>query len=442
MFNATVFQSYHGYNPKVPVYCITNSNKPTIHRFYDTSPISPSGRYIALTEFPYEDKLPQAGDVAKVVVIDLQNAQQIYSCDTPVWDTQVGAHVQWGNNDDALYFNQMDMKTGNIYGVKVNIHKYIIENLEGTVYMVSPDGKYCISPHIKKLALVQPGYGVILPEPQKYKNYGISETDGIFITDTQTGQCRLLLSFKDIVHAMPEKFTDIDINNGAFYGFHVKYNPQGTRIAFIIRWLATGGKYSNSKNYLITCDTDGKDITMAVDAKTWRGGHHPTWCPDGTSFIMNLAFKNEKCLFPKIQSFAEKVARRLKIRFFSNASFLRFAKIHYTSKPLQIIAPNVFGSGHPTLHPVLPFMMSDAYINERVSFGDGTVPLRWVNMETGLEETFIRILTKPKFRGIHSEYRIDPHPAWDKTGKFLTFNANHDGGVRKVYIADFSQITA
>ncbi len=43
-----------------------------IHRYWDTSPFSPSGRYLALTRLPAEDRLPEPGDVAEVVLVDLQ----------------------------------------------------------------------------------------------------------------------------------------------------------------------------------------------------------------------------------------------------------------------------------------------------------------------------------------------------------------------------------
>jgi len=438
MLKSDFFELYQDYDPKVPVYCVTNSGKPTIHRFYDSSPLSPSGRYIALTEFPFEDRLPKAGDLAKVVVIDLETGQQVYNIQTAAWDTQVGAHVQWGADDHALFFNKMDTQTWFAYGCKVNIHSKELQKLDGTVYMVSPDGQYCISPSLEKLALVQPGYGAIVPNSLKHSNHGIADNDGLFVTNTMTGKKRLLLSFKAIFEAMPEKFSDIDPHKGAFYGFHAKYNPQGTRIAFIIRWLNKGGKHSTTKNYLITCDLNGEDITMAVNAKRWKGGHHPTWTPDGEHFIMNLAYKNHNAFFPKVQHFLERVARKLKIRFFSNATALRFAKIHYTGQTTDPLTSDHYGSGHPTMHPKVPFIMSDSYANERVAFGDNTVPLRWINLENHQMEVLVRIKTNPLYSGARSEFRIDPHPAWDKSGRYLVFNGNHDGGVRKVYIADCS----
>ncbi len=47
-----------------------------IHRFFDTSPISPSGKYIALFRFPNEDRSPKAGDSGEVILIDLKTGNE------------------------------------------------------------------------------------------------------------------------------------------------------------------------------------------------------------------------------------------------------------------------------------------------------------------------------------------------------------------------------
>ena len=54
----------------------TSIEKRLIHRFFDTPPISPSGKYIALTEFQNDRKLPVAGEQAFVIVIDLENSRK------------------------------------------------------------------------------------------------------------------------------------------------------------------------------------------------------------------------------------------------------------------------------------------------------------------------------------------------------------------------------
>lgn len=431
------FERYVQFDPLVPVYCVTPGDRPTIHRFYDTSPISPSGRYIALTELPYEDHIPVPGDEARVLVIDLEMGEEVYSTTTMAWDTQVGAHVQWGGNDTELFFNRMSADDWCPYGVKVNIFYKSEMRLGGTIYMVSPDGQYSLSPSLNKIGLVQPGYGVLVPNLQTLKNKGASDKDGVYITNNCTGYSKLVISFKAIFESLKNRIGDIDLNSGAFYGFHVKWNVQGTRIMFIMRWLEDFSLRKVSKNYLVTFRPDGSDITIAIDATTWKGGHHPNWCADGKHILMNLAFANKQLKFLRLKSLIERIIRKIGFRYFTDAFQLRFATFFYDGSGLTILGPSHYGSGHPTLHVNDTHILTDAYPGERVSFNDGTVPLRMVNIRTDKSECVVRVKTVPRFNGPRGEFRVDPHPAWCKSNKLVVFNACPDGP-RKVYVADFS----
>lgn len=101
------FPRYTAFDPLVPVWCVTPNTGRTIHRFFDTSPFSPSGRYLALTRLPFEDRLPQPGDVAEVVRTDLETGEECVVAETQGWDTQLGAQAQWGADDTQLFFNDV-----------------------------------------------------------------------------------------------------------------------------------------------------------------------------------------------------------------------------------------------------------------------------------------------------------------------------------------------
>ena len=46
------FPRYTDHDPRVPVWCATPGRGGCYHRFFDTSPISPSGRFLAVTRMP------------------------------------------------------------------------------------------------------------------------------------------------------------------------------------------------------------------------------------------------------------------------------------------------------------------------------------------------------------------------------------------------------
>jgi hypothetical protein len=141
-----------------------------------------------------------------------------------------------------------------------------------------------------------------------------------------------------------------------------------------------------------------------------KGGNHATWFPDGKRISMNLNIDREG---------------------------LRLVEVNADGTGLRKMLDRVPGSGHPTVHPDGRHLLTDTYAHEKTSFGDGTVPLRWIDLSTGQEETLVRINTRPDSDDI--VLRVDAHPAWDRTWRFVTFNA-FLGGTRRVFVADLKDV--
>ncbi len=407
----SIFPRYTKYNPSVPVWCVTPDTSRTIHRFFDTSPVSPSGRYMALTRLPYEDRLPQAGDAAEIVLVDLTTGECNAIASTRGWDTQLGAQVQWGKDDSQLFFNDMDTKTWRPFGVRMNPVSGGIKKLEGTIYMVSRDGRFSLSPCLMRMSLTQAGYGVIVPPEHIPASRDISSDDGIYITDNETGKKSLLISIKEIVETAEPKIDMKKYGRGTFYGFHVKWNLQGSRIMFVLRYLTGSGKIPIQ---LVTVNKDGGEVYVAMPASEWtgKGGHHPNWHPDGEHVTMNLKIRD---------------------------GIMRFVKVRYDGSNYGAVSENFVGSGHPSVHPNGSFIITDAYNYEKVSFGDGTVPIRMIDLEKCEEKNLVRVKTQPLFNGPKGQLRVDPHPAWDYSFRYVVFNACPED-TRRVYIADLSRV--
>jgi len=405
------FPPYTEFDPAVPVWCVTPQAGRTFHRFFDTSPASPSGRLVALTRLPFEDRLPQPGDVAEIVLVDLQTGEERVVAETGGWDTQLGAQAQWGADDTQLFFNDLDPTTWRPFGVRLDPLSGARRNLHGTVYMVSPDGRWAASPCLLRTARTQAGYGVVVPPHRIPSNHGASAEDGVYVTDTSTGECRLLVSFADIVATAEPPLDPDEYAGGSFYGAHVKWNPQGTRLMLVLRWLPDRG--GRMRMHVVTMEADGSDMHIAIPASEWgKGGHHPNWCPDGEHVMMNLKLDGKA---------------------------LCLVRARYDGSDLEVMTDAVLGSGHPSMHPNGRHVVTDAYPGEPVAFGDGTVPIRLIDLETGTETCLARIRTVPPFTGPKNELRVDPHPAWDRAFRRVAFNACPDG-TRRVCLADLSGI--
>jgi Tol biopolymer transport system component len=162
-------------------------------------------------------------------------------------------------------------------------------------------------------------------------------------------------------------------------------------------------------------DADGGNVRLAVSAEQWaRGGHHPNWCPDGEHVLMNLNTQGDG---------------------------IRFARLPRDGSACETLAPRIAGSGHPTLHPDGRHLLTDAYVDEPLAFGDGTAPIRLVNVATGVETLLARIRIQPLAEKATGALRVDPHPAWDRSYARIAFNACPDGR-RQVFVADLREVLA
>lgn len=423
------FPRYTDFDPLVPVWCVTPGVGRTIHRFFDTSPFSPSGRYLALFRLPQEERDPAPGEAGEVVVVDLAEGEERVVAETRGWETQVGAHVQWGADDRSLFFNDVDPCDWSVVGVLLDPVTGARRSVPGGVYAVSPDGRTVAMPRLNALRITQGGYGVVVPDGRVARNRGLSDDDGLYLTDVDTGRRRLLVSIRDCVEkAVPE--SDLrDLGDHDFYGFSCKWNARGTRLTFSIRAIPASlsasfnvmnGHHAAIRHNLFTVDAGGNDIRLAVPARLWaRGGHHQNWCPDGEHLSMNLNVDGET---PRNRG-------------------IRFASFRYDGSGLRKLADRVIGTGHPTVHPDGRHLLTDAYAVawDPCSCGDGTVPLRWVDLDAGSEQRLVRIRAATEWPVTRWTGRVDPHPAWDETWTRIAFNACPDG-TRRVFVADLAGV--
>ncbi len=414
------FPRYTDFAPRVPVWCVTPERSGCIHRFFDTSPISPSGRYLAVFQLPFEDRQPEPGETGTVCVVDLETGTDRVVAETCGWEPQMGANINWGGSDHELFFNDVDTATWLPFAWKLDPLTGRRQRLEGTVYHASPDGRWLISANMTTMRRTQPGYGVCVPLDRMRRNIGAARDDGFHLTDTTTGRTRLLASIADLLdQADPAVLIDKP-EQQEIYGFHSKFNRQGDRLMVSLRWFPTADEprwnlfktdHAAVRFAWITLGLEQGPRHCAVGPEQWvKRGHHATWFPDGRRISMNLNIDGEG---------------------------LRFVQVNADGSDLRKMLDDTPGSGHPTVHECGTRLLTDTYTREGTAFGDGTVPLRWIDLTTGTEEVLVRINTQQPSQD--SVMRVDPHPAWDRTGRFVVFNA-FVNGTRRVFVADLQKV--
>jgi hypothetical protein len=385
-----------------------------IHRFFDTSPISPSGRYVGLFRLPNEVRPPQPGEAGEVVLVDLETGKERVVASTRGWETQMGANVQWGRTDADLFFNDVDPQTWTPFAVRLNPATGATRKFEGTVFTVSPDGTKLTSYNLIASRRIQVGYGVVLPEDRTRKNIGPVGDDGLFVTDIASGKRGMIASIREIYERAVPRLEIPNAERCEFYCFQVRWNRQGTRIMAFLRWHDPAAPKGGPRLLtLVTMKGDGSDIRLAVTPQQYaRGGHHPMWAPNGDDITINLNIRD-------------------------GTKDLDLVRVRYDGANLHSIHP--IGSGHPSMHPTLPFVITDAYPREPVTRGDGTAPLRLIDLRSRTEVALAQVLlTRSDTAKLTSEHRIDAHPVWDSTGRFIVFNGVYQD-TRSVFIADVGE---
>ena len=295
----------------VPVWIASGSEHNTIHRFFDSSPFSPSGQYIALNALPTPHDKNVATKDSAIVVVDLLSGTSVEVGRTDCWDSQVGAQVQWGGSDRELFFNIISKRlshtnrsTQTVDGLSISPrdrhkrelirtsnfssrsitkvesfgklgailaepigplesaatlpdisaehHRIVPQQsdygltargvvydmttstqrvLDCPVYHVRQDGRYAVSPNLHKIRYTQKGYGIIGYSGAR-PNKNAPDDDGLYITDTVTGQCRIFISLKELARQV-----GFDIEHTPMYGFHTKWSSDGLLIMFVVRTL-------------------------------------------------------------------------------------------------------------------------------------------------------------------------------------------------------------
>ena len=388
----------------------------TTHRFFDSSAISPSGRYVCATRTRREgpaDVTP--GDVAEVVVYDLQKKREdrfpvVYRRPTAAWDAQLGAQVQWGASDDDLYFNDVVGTRGDgapiVRGVRSDWQRGRETRLPTPVYHVTRDGARAAAPRdLAALRMTQDGYGVVATPAQL--RHLETQKDGVHVLDLRTN-ATAFLELSALVAAAeleerPRAVAGGDARRGAEchrHVFHVKWNAKGTRLLVVVRARGQGCPRGDA-NHALTVDPDGADVKVVA---TWlRDGNHPNWLEDGR---LSMNYEGKVCAFDDVEGAS-----------------------------CQVLSERA--SGHPVGVPGRgDLVVTDTYAKEHAAFGleAGEAALRVLS--GGDREAWLGVFPVAALGTMPTDvWRCDAHPAFDVKGRRLALNVWVRGS-RRVAVTD------
>ena len=330
----------------------TGDSTDSIHRFFDSSPISPSSRYAAYTRIPvpppvitkkggtnvqHEASTPLI--YAQIVVTDLLSGVHAVIDSTLAWDSQVGAHVQWGSSDDELFYNIVSFQhhhqlngtyqpsilisdvasdgmasnkseSARVVAVVYNITSHSFKALPCPIYHVSADGQQAVSPNLLKIHFTQLGYGIRGITLPSSPNRNALTNDGICMASVRDGICKVFVRLQQLLAA-----AHMDVYHTPVYGFHTKWSSDGKYVMIIVRTLESHvlsstmifKKSTVRVQHLFVVDThlifikrilswSSSPFVMHAcaynrsrcDPVMLHDGNHPNWIPNTHKISMNL----------------------------------------------------------------------------------------------------------------------------------------------------------
>lgn len=256
----------------------------TKHHFFgyigqcQTIPWNATGQYILGLEIDTIDRMPKPEEAATLFVIDTHDGNKMIRLDkTNAWNPQQGTMYYWNPlaPETQFFFNDIDVKTGEVFTAVYDIEKnkrvreYRYADTPIGNGGVAADGSAWLGLNYGRLARLRfvTGYPAAVDWS---KDEVAPENDGIFIVDIETGDKRLLVSYRQLEDKLKERNPDLK-HSGLFIN-HTLWNRDANRVYFFVRagWDGNPGERINMP---FTIHADGTGLTLH---ETHIGGH-PEW---------------------------------------------------------------------------------------------------------------------------------------------------------------------
>lgn len=406
------FETFHSEGQLAPVIRVTPELGNFVQTYFDVTPFSPSGRYLAVSKLPFNDHIPSLGDVAEVCVIDLkeQTIETVYA--TKTWGFQTGTNVQWGLSDQFIYTN--DLIDGKAVMVEIDLSTGETRAYSRSMYNISRDGKYAIGFPLELLNVTQQGYGMPSKEIDNPPSLSVEAAvdEGVWRTELKTGKSTLLYSIADVASKVPDPMPRA---NGTYYFWHSKFNRQGTRILQVLRCIFPGFDGGSDRSAMVfTLDAGGGDVQFTKHDPVWgyKIGGHPNWHPDGIHIIRNMKPYDDTT---------------------------RVCQFKYDGSDFKVLSETFKGRGHPSIESTGRYVITDNRINN--DDGSASMELLVLDLETDKVETACTVPTinTNEMTVTNKSLRVDGHPCWSRDYKKVSLQGTYQG-TRQLYIVDMEKL--
>lgn len=370
--------------------------------YYDKWQFDPSDRYLLGMEVDFEHRSPKPDDRIRIGMIDLQDGDRwIDLGESRAWCWQQGCMLQWlpGSQSEIIW---NDRDGDRFVSHIMDVHTRRKRTIPHPIYSVSPDGKHAVTLDFSRVNDVRPGYGYAGRRDPLQGELAPKES-GVWRVDLRSGDAKLIVSLADIARTGPIPNRQPDIKH---YFNHLLFSPDGSRFIALHRW-----RYDNGSRLtrMITANLDGSDVRIV--------------CPNG--YTSHFIWRDADHI----------LAQSKNLDGNSNWGNFLFQDVDGGGDIREIGRGVLDPNGHITYLPGNQWILNDTYpkSSERLQ-----TPHLY-HVESGKRYDLKSFHLPPSYRG---EWRVDTHPRFSRSGKWVCVDAPIEGQGRQLHLLDISKVAS
>ncbi len=255
------------------------------HAYYDIPVFDAGSRLVAGHQVGFAERQPTPDDAIEIGYVDTEGDRQwVPVGESRAWSWQQGALTQWVPGTRTLVWNDRE---GDAFVARtLDVDSGQTGTLPRPVYALDPAGRFALSLNMARLDYVRPGYGYSGGAGARMDQRR-PRTDGVWRTDLETGESRLVLSLRDAArflapHLAPKERLKHWVRRYVYWFNHVKLSPDGRRFTVKLRYrprdLERG--WNGRMGVSLTCGTDGTDLRLLA-----RATSHVIWLDDDRLYL-------------------------------------------------------------------------------------------------------------------------------------------------------------
>lgn len=219
--------------------------------YYDLQPYDKQSKRHLAHRVSFHDRLPTPDDVAELGYVTLADRKFHKVAESHAWNFQQGSLLQWFDDESIIY---NDYRDGELCSVIKNVDTGAEKVLCAPLAHLSLDRKWGLSINFPRVWNFRAGYGYCNYRDRHYDEKAPAD-DGVFLVDVEKNTAKLIISYRQLREAFPEKphcDRKLVVN-------HITFNPSASRFLFLLRDFPEKPE-DKWNTMLLTANRDGSEI--------------------------------------------------------------------------------------------------------------------------------------------------------------------------------------